>query len=276
MSGSERLIYPEWRKQNGTTQYPFSTAATLVNRDGARLLEGTFLDAILYPIGGTVGLHLSRIVLDHESVTIYIGNLATPLLCSGSFDIIAPPDSLKLSDTAGRPAGLLVSESIRFAVLQSLGIGTHDFLPEQTEFCASCCVPTPEIGVRGIVLDNGDVLVGDVWIVGSDGVVVRYEDGSEPAACGVPLANLPTIRIDIVGDPLYRRRLCEPNALFSTPRFIKAIRVIGPNGTFDCGPDEFGELKITVLNHSVGDSVLRISPTELGLNVGAVGQPLKE
>ncbi len=272
----ERTIYPEWRAQNGTTQYPFSANATLVNDDGDRLLDGIFLDAILYPIGGGEGLYLSSVTLTHESISLTIGNVAQPILCGGTIDLVDPPDSIKLLDLYGRPAGLIVSERIRFAILQSLGIGTFEFAREQTEFCASCCIPTPEIGVRGIELEDGTVMVGDVWLVGDDGVVLRTADLDEPDACGVSLANLQAIRIDVIGDPLYRRRLCTSNSLFGSPKFIKTIRVIGPNGTFDCGPDEFGELKLTVLSASAPDTVLRISPSGQGIGIGAVGQQLKE
>lgn len=272
----ERQIYPEWRRQNGTTKYPFSEVATLINDDGRQLLEGTFLDAVLYPIGGGVNLYLSQITLTHDSVTLYVGNIANPLLCSGSFDIISPPDNVKLLDTAGRPAGLLVSESLRFAVLQSLGVGTHEFAPEQTEFCASCCIPTPEPGVRGVQLPSGEVLVGDIWLVGDDGVVVRTEELSEPAGCGVAIANLSAIRVDIVGDPLYRRRLCTGAALFSTPRFIKTLRIVGPNQSFECVPDVYGEFKLSILNAAAPDTVLRFSPTANGIRIGAIGQKLKE
>lgn len=272
----ERQIYPEWRLQNGTTKYPFSETATLVNDDGRQLLEGTLLDAVLYPIGGAVNLYLSQITLTHDTVTISVGNLANPLLCSGSFDIVTPPDSVKLLDVAGRPAGLLVSESVRFAILQSLGVGTHEFAPEQTEFCASVCIPTPEIGVRGVQLPSGEVMVGDVWLVGDDGVVVRTEELSEPAACGLPISSLPAIRVDIVGDPLYRRRLCSGAALFSTPRFIRTLRIVGPNRTFDCSPDSYGEFKLSILNAAAPDTVLRFSPTPTGLRIGAIGQKLKE
>lgn len=272
----ERQIYPQWREQNGTTKYPFAEVATLRNDEGKQLLEGTFLDAVLYPIGSGVGLYLSQIVLTHESVTITVGTLTDPALCSGSFDVVDPPDSLALTDVYGRPAGLLVSESVRFAILQSLGVGTHDFAPEQTEFCASVCIPTPEVGVRGLELPDGTVLVGDVWIVGDDGVVVRTEDYDEPAACGVPVTSLQAIRIDIVGDPLYRRRLCSNADLFATPRFIKTLRIVGPNQSFDCAPDEFGEFKLSLMNAEAPDTVLRITPTPDGLKIGAVGQKLKD
>lgn len=271
-----REIYPEWRSSNTDNNYPFAEHVTLVNDDGRMLLPGFLLDAVLYPIGGKVGLYLSQVVLTHDSVTIYVGTLAEPLLCSGSFDVVSPPDSVKLVDAAGRPAGLLVSESVRFAILQSLGVGTHEFAPEQTEFCASCCVPTPEVGVRGIQLPDGEVLVGDIWLVGDDGVVVRTEELSEPAGCRVTAETLSAIRIDIVGDPLYRRRLCSGGALFSTPRFIETLRIVGPNQTFDCAPDQYGEFKISILNASAQDTVLRFSPTANGISVGAVGQKLKE
>ncbi|NDE17728.1 hypothetical protein EBZ80_22650, partial [bacterium] len=81
-------------------------------------------------------------------------------------------------------------------------------------------------------------LTGDVWLVGDQGVVLR-QDGP-----GV-------IRVDIVGVPLFKRFLCEPQSEdFPTKRYIKTI-----NG---CGPDEFGNFTFTATNQLAPDAVLRI------------------
>lgn len=271
---SEHLIFNEWRKQNESTKYPFAERATLVNETGRFVPEGTFLDAILYPIGGKVGLYLTKAVITHQTITLFVGNQDQPELCSGELDVAEPGEQISLFDPAGRPAGLLVSEPARLAVLQAWGLGTHEFQPAETEFAATVCVPTPEIGVRGFRLPDGSVLVGDVWLVGDDGVIVRTEEGTEPATCGVPLKTFKTIRIDVVGDPLFRRRLCDPASLFETPRFIKTIRVVSEGRTFDCSPDEFGNLQIMVNNAEASDTVLRIVNGPEGIALHAVGQSI--
>ena len=59
------------------------------------------------------------------------------------------------------------------------------------------------------------------------------------------------IRFDIVGAPLFKRVLCEPQSEnFPTKSYLKTI-----NG---CGPDEYGSFTFTATNQLVSDAVLRI------------------
>jgi len=268
---AERILYPEWRKQNESTKYPFGERATLTNDAGRIIIEGTLLDAVLYPVGGVEGLFLSSVEIDHQQVTVYVGDSRDEQRCSGTFPLVNPDGEVALTDRYGRPAGLLVSEGRRLGIFQSWGVGTHTFTRSQTEFAATVCVPTPEVGVRGVQLETGEVFVGDVWLVGDDGVVFRTENHAEPATCAVPARSLKVIRMDVVGDPLFRRRLCTPNELFETPQFIKKVRVVGPNGEFECTPDSIGDLKLFANNALAADTVLRVVNTEEGIAIGAVG-----
>lgn len=272
---AERILFPEWRAQNDPTKYPFAEAATLRNEQGRVFLEGTFLDAIVYPIGGKDKMYITQVVITFQNVTIYIGTIDQPELCSGTFSLISPDDNVELFDAYQRPAGLLVSESIRLSVFQSWGAGTHTFNEEQTELAATVCIPTPEVGVRGVLLEDGTLFTGDIWLVGDDGVVFRTEDLEFDSTCQpIHASQIKAIRMDIVGDPLFRRRLCEPQSLFETPRFIRTIRVIGPNGEFECEPDEYGNLQLLANNDEANDTVLRITPTPSGIRIGAVGSSL--
>lgn len=263
---AERLLFPEWRAQNDTTKYPFSESATLVNEDGTMLLEGTFVDAAIYPIGGQVGLYITQVVIDHENVVVHIGTASIPSLCTGTFPLLDAEDIIPLVDAYGRPAGVLVSDSLRLAIFQSWGTGTHEFTRTQMEFATTVCVPTPEIGVRGIQLETGEILTGDVWLVGDDGVVFREETVVLPATCEQAERTVQVIRMDVVGDPLFRRRLCDATSQFETPRFIKTIRVVSIDGEFECTPDEHGNLQLTANNaEATQRAACWHSPTELRL-----------
>lgn len=267
---SERVITPQWRKENEATKYPFSEAVTLTNSEGRVLLEGTFLDAALYPIGATAGLYLSSAVITFQTVTLYLSTLTQPNIASAEFPLISPPDEVVFSDAVGRPAGTLVTESRRLGVFQSWGVGTHSFFQEETEFAATCVFPTPEVGVRGILLETGELFVGDVWLVGGDGVVVRATETNEPDGAG-GTRRVFQIRVDVVGDPLFRRRLCQPQSLFETPRFVNTVRIVGPNMEFTTSPDATGNLRLTSINDLAADTVLRIRSTSAGIEIGAVG-----
>lgn len=269
----EHVSTQEWRRSNETTHYPFSNRATLTNATGTVILEGALLDAALYPVGAETGLYLSRVEVTHEDVTLWVGVPGEPSLASGTFSLADPDGEVALADPAGRPAGVLVSEPTRLVTFQAMGVGEHEFTPAQTEFCATVHFPTPEVGVRGFVLEDGTVLTGDVWLVGSDGVVLRTERVALAGSCAKDADTVDVIRVDVVGDPLFRRRLCADAGLFQTPRPVKAIRVVGPNQTFDVTPDEFGDVKLTVGNNLVSDTVLRVSNGDDGITIGAAGTP---
>lgn len=259
----QAIRHPEWRRYHETTKYPFADEATLTNASGLFIPEGLFLDATLYPIGGLPALYLSRVVVTNEVATIVIGDQNNEILARAAVNIIEPPANVVLSDSLGRPAGVLVSEPRRLATLQSWPLGTHEFSLDSTEFVARVCIPTPEVGVRGILLDDGSFFTGDVWIVGDDGVVVSSEQVGEEQH----------IRVDVVGDPLFRRRLCA--AVFHTPNFLKTVTVRHRCDSIVCGPDTGGDFKITVGDQDAPDPILRIRAIPEGLVFEAVGEQLE-
>jgi hypothetical protein len=251
---AERIVFPEFRDQLEHTRYPFSDSASLVSpTTGQAIDKDTFLDASLYPIGATARLRLSSVVVTPRLITIYIGDQINPDLASVEFDPLTPPDLLRFTDTYDRPAGVIVSDSLRLARFSGWESGTHTFGVVDTEFAASCVIPVPGEGVLGLANENNEFCAGDVWIAGDNGVVVR-DDGDGH------------IRIDVVGDPLFVRRLCVPLGAFNPPSIIKTI-----NG---CTPDEYGYFNLTVGDHQKADTIMRINPTEdaTALVVEAVGQ----
>jgi hypothetical protein len=270
---AERTLFPEWRRQHEATKYPFSERASMTSRDGRVLVEGTFLDAALYPVGAAAGLYLAKVRIDHQRVSLVLGDSTTPDLATGTFPLVGSSGTVVFQDAFGRPAGLLVSAPERLAVFQSWGVGTHEFDPDGSEFASTVHFPTPEVGVRGFRLEDGTLFTGEVWLVGDDGVVFRTAEVTVLDRCGRPQRTVPAVRVDVVGDPLFRRRLCAPNDLYDTPRFIRRVRVVGPNQTFECQPDATGGLVLTSNHQLAADTVLRIIPTAGGARIEAVGEP---
>lgn len=264
-----RHFHPSWREEHHLSKYPFADSASLQASSGIGMSHDTFVDAHLFPIGGGAGLHIPQITVFADRVRIYVGTSATPLLSYAEFDPLDPPEILKLQDQFGRPAGVIVASEIGLSIAQSWEQGNHIFSREATEFVASVCRPTPEIGLRGLITPDGDVLTGDVWLVGENGVVVREDPDRHIAGKNV-------IRIDIVGDPLFRRALCNASIdtpsgevpLFNTINFLKTI-----NGK---KPDAYGNFTIQVGTGTVTDPVFRITPTADGLLFRAVGQKTEQ
>lgn len=226
------IRHPEWRDSHEPTKYPFGQDCTLINEAGDVIFETTFLDATFYVIGAQEGLYLSRISVDVDNVTIWVGDPIVAQLAYGTFTRAEPPDELRFVDNYGRPAGLLVSESIRMALFSSWPAGDHDFLPTQTQFVARCCHALPMVGVRGFELDDGSILTGDVWLVGDDGVVLSCDSVDEEGACGEEVTATTAVRVDIVGDSLFRRKLCSAPDFFETPHYLQTVTFCAP-GLFD-------------------------------------------
>jgi hypothetical protein len=257
----EFTIVPEWRDDQQATGWPFSLDVKPSNQAGYFIPDSTFLDAAFYPVGGTVGLYISSIAVASGLVTITVSDSGINGLATGSFSLLNPPSLIDFFDSFGRPAGVIVSDPTRLAVFQAWATGTQTFTADQTEFVATVYQPSPEIGFRGFVLADGSLVTGDIWLVGDDGVVVRNDPGNPE----------PVIRVDAVGDPLFARRLCQPDNLFVTPRYVQQIKVISGNGTFTVTPDQTGNFEISVGSNLATDVALRVRTTNSGLVFEVMG-----
>jgi hypothetical protein len=88
----------------------------------------------------------------------------------------------------------------------------------------------------------------------------------------VPTHTARVIRVDVVGDPLFRRRLCQPQSLFATPRPVRSILFRDANGfEFQTEPDAVGNVLLTGNNFLAPATVLRVATVPGGVKIGAVG-----
>jgi hypothetical protein len=266
-----RVFQSAWRDEHAATPYPFAASAGLTADDGAVLPADLFLDASLWPAGAVAGLYLRQVVVAHDLVTLIVADPESTNRATASFDPTDPPDALELTDAYDRPAGILVSERLRLSAFQGWGDGVHQFQPEQTAFAATVHVPMPAGGVTGVLLDDGTLLSGDVWLVGGDGVVLTTTTLDLPATRRREAQTVPLVAIHVVGDPLFRRRLCDDGNLFTPPRFLRVLRVTDGVTTADLTPDDDGHVHLVVNNSRAIDTVLRLTPTGEGLQLGAVG-----
>jgi hypothetical protein len=253
------IRYPEFLASLENTRYPFIATASLSN-GSVSFLEGTFLDAHLYAVGGGKRYYISKVVVESDQCTITIGDDQDVASLTGVVGIPVTTSAVRLTDIYGRPGGILVSEPDRLAVLSAWGVGTHTFERAQTEFCVTCQMPIPDPGVTGFRLENGDILSGRVWFVGDDGVILSTSVINDKN--GNPFDRL---RIDAVGDPLYLQRLCTSENLFVPVNPVRTIRVINGDYSFDCQPDEQGNFNIQMNDSLAADAALRIRTTPEGI-----------
>lgn len=257
MSGA-RVLYPQFRDEQADSRYPFADHATLLSTE--RKLDigrGTFIDAALYPIGGTKQLYISAISVTPTLVTLQIGDPAIKNRATATYDPLRPPENgvLHFQDIYGRPAGLLLSTALALSRFAGWPAETHTFTPAAAELVATCVIPAREPGVRGLTIDGKDIYTGDVWLIGSRGVVIRAEDKH-------------TVRIDITGEPLFARYICDPLDRFKPKKFVRTLTINGVT----CGPDDYGNFVFTATGHGASDTVLRIYPQGGVVKIDAVGR----
>jgi hypothetical protein len=209
-------VAQEWRTESAKRKYPFVDSANLTSTEGLTLNDSIFIDAKLYPIGGTTRQYLRKIVRTSTEITIDIYDNEANVLATGTAEISGSSHIIELEDGRGRPAGVLITGNFGLSFFASIPVGTYNFSITQTEFTPSVVVPVPESGVRSISTEDEITHTGDVWLVGKDGVVLRYVDGK--------------IRVDIVGDPLFHRKLCErEEGTFVIKRPLQTINFVEPD-----------------------------------------------
>lgn len=255
---SERILFPPFRNEQGASRYPFTDDSKLQASGTSFIIDpACFTDASFYPIGGGDAVYLYQIVVSALNFEFFVRTSNPSVIIRGAYDWRNPPVNgvIDFYDDYGRPAGLILVDKDQMQQFSSLNVGTYNFGLSAAQFVATTFIPAKEPGVRAIQSANGaSFFTGDMWLLGSDGVVVRAETDH-------------IIRIDIVGVPLYKRVACDTGTPAPPTKFLKTI-----NG---CPPDEFGNFTITATEKGLpagrDDTVVRIYPTDGGLVFEAIG-----
>ena len=259
------IRFPEFLASLENTRYPFVPTASLSNGNVA-FLEGTFLDAHIYAIGGTDRYYISKVEVSSNQFVIVIGDSGTATRLTGTVPIPIVDSVVRLVDNNLRSGGVLVSESSRLALLAGWGIGTYTFERAQSEFCVTCQMPIPDPGVTSFRLEDGNVFSGQVWWVGDDGVVLSVETATDKNG-----ESYDVVRVDVVGDPLFLERLCKPQSLFKPIMPIRKIRIINGDNIHDCTPNEQGNFNLQMNDALAADAALRVRTTSEGIVIEVAG-----
>lgn len=260
--------------QHGSgNRYPFRDTATLTSSDDnvITLPFNMFNDAIIYAPGGTDRQFINSINKTKDYLEVVISDTYRPL-CSGKLKYNELSREVPLYDAYGRPCGILIGSADIGTFIGAIPDGTYIFNLESTEFVPSCVIPQPQINVSGFLINDRDLVSGNVWLVGKGGVVLSTD----------PSTN--TIIINLVGDPLFTRRKCltaqtgVDNPSFIAPTPLKEIRVIledADNAEIRLLPDEIGSVFITPGSHQAEDNVIRAEQQKSGIKFRALGNVIK-
>jgi hypothetical protein len=265
--------YAEFLAELENTRYPFTAAASLTNRK-VILLEGTFLDAHIYAAAGGSRYYLAQIKVTATQIEFTVGNFTDKAVATGVIPLPVQQNSVRLVDTLGRPAGILVSEPARLASVIAWGTGTQIFELEQTEFCVSCQMPVAPIGVTGFQLPDGQILSGKVWLVGEEGVIIQKVDVLNRQGETVSL-----IQPSVVGDPLFRQRSCNDNGQYVPQIPVQSIVAVNENDEdyeYPLTPDTYGNISINMYDGYAEKAALRIRTSTAGVYFEVAGTPVTE
>jgi hypothetical protein len=240
------VIFEEWRNQNELIGYPFTDGADLARGTSLELPTNLVVDARLYPIGAEGVLYLSSIQTVNSTVILSISD---DLGWIASGDFTPEEEIVTLQDKYGRPAGVLVCDPVVMSSLSSWAAGAREYTPTNTAFATAAIIPTPQIGVRGFILESGEFFTGDFWLVGENGVYFTNEGGN--------------IRVDIIGDTLSQRRICEQLNAYSQPWFVKTLNSLGPS--------KYGDFKLVSGTGLASDTALRFEPAQGGMTIAVAG-----
>lgn len=247
---SERIQNYEFRDDFRAAHYPFSDSADRISNEYRRVISaGTFVDALLYPIGAVSNIYLSQIVISAQTVTFSIADQRQRVLATGVSNLFDPDEIIYFYDLRSRPAGTIVAAPLALSQFSAWEIGEHTFNSTQTEFVASCLKVPISNGVQGFTTENLDLFAGDVYLLGENGITLTAADD--------------IITVNAIGDPLYRRRECLPTEKFIPPSFFLTIN--------NCPPDQYGNFNITVGDNLAADTIVRIVQTDSGLEIRAIG-----
>lgn len=255
--GLQREYGQEWRDQVKPTKYPFTDTSGMTTVENLLFDYTSVYDASFYIINWTSRLFITAVEIaadPNKTARIYVGDVSNQKAAYADIDPFNISEVVTFVDALGRQAGIMVVDPVAFAFIQTWPLGSHQ-LRLNAELVTSVITPMPSSYVTAVKTSAGEHLSGDVWLIGEDGVVIRTENGN--------------IRVDIVGDPLFKRLEYDNPDEFVTPRFVKTI-----NGN---PPDENGDFKIVVGDYLAGDTILRVYPdlSLPGIRIELTGQTIE-
>jgi len=255
---AELRFDPPFRSEGRGSRYPFADSATLTADTGLVIDRDLFVDAALWLPGMVPPAGLLRIEVDADKVTLVFGSSGDEATTGFDPAIADSITNLALVDNLNFRVGTLVVDPSRLALSAGWPRGIHVFKGRTGELAASCLIPGPARGLRGLVVGDR-ILAGDVWIAGDRGVVFEADGTS-------------AIRVHVVGDPNARRR---DDATRRDPRLVAGIRVIDDYGAdFVATPSAGGRFAILVGTSVYPNTTLRIGSRDGEVTIGLAGRPI--
>lgn len=238
------ISFPSWRDQAREILYPFVDGMTLSNGEVA-IPKDLFVDLSVFAPGVSCPVFISEIEVSSQGSVLKFSDSGGSL-CNLNVDHIVSGSSAEVvtknlvSTRSGvNHVGVALLNKIGMAQFATWPHGQHYFSRYQTMVLPDIVLPSPESGIRGFVLENGDIHSGDVVLYGEDGITFRVQGGA--------------LKVDAIGDPTFLRKQCdEEQGDFDGGPFLKTINNIAP--------DNRGNFIFSINTNVVPDTLLRMMP----------------
>jgi hypothetical protein len=208
----------QWADETRRNTYPFTDIATLRDSTGLlKLQEAWVIDAKIWAaVTETSRVYLSSVTRAQGSLTLQISDLNGVL--GTATTTLLNKTRLAFVDTTGFQIGFMAFAPGALQSMNDVPTGTYKFAVEATEFVAAALALQVLGGLQGVQDVKGASITGTLRLVGGDGISLHVIHNS-PAD-----PTLGTLRIDVIGDPYFRRDTCvDPDFL---GRVINPVRFV--------------------------------------------------
>jgi hypothetical protein len=260
-------VFPSWRDEVASGNYPFVDAATRTSMYGDVLSPAVVLDASVYGYSSlSVPVWVSEIRAVDEGVLFAISDLNGTLGTGYWLSSDASNEVVVLYRDETIVATILVNP-VEVARIRKDNVVMY-FSPSATELVISALYsfssPAEERAVDGALLPEQ----GDVYLVAENGIQFECVAATET----VNNVTYPVTRVNVhaIGDPLSVRAICEDG--FSEPRFIKQVVFQKGTKTFTCTPVANTDIFVASVDVEGNDASLRVRQTEGGIIVGLLAK----
>lgn len=241
------IVFPQFREEQQDSKYPFEDG-TKTTPAGAEINvpNNVIIDAAIFAVGGGGSASIAAFEIYGTELTITVETTNPLITLTAAASLSSFPPTVQLSDDRGRPGGTLVFGENAYSFFSSIPAKRYEFKANALTFVASCFTPVPETRVNGVLINDTELLTGDIALIGENGVVVRNvsRNGQENR-----------IRVDVIGVPLFKRKNCSNEEL--DPPAQKFLSTIN-----NCPPDEFGNFIIaTGTQDASKPTPVRVYPT---------------
>lgn len=187
-------VNQEWPDIHRDAPYPFKDTASLRSTDGGLQMDQRWIvDARFWPITSGSRVYLRSLERSNTSLSLVLAG-PSGILGRSTVDITGSATRAVFFDTRSNQIGYLQSAA-GWGFMIDYPEDSYRFGIDATELIPTVVTPQVRGGVSAVFDDVGLFLTGEWRIVGGEGVELVAESGG--------------VRINIIGDELYRRDTCE-------------------------------------------------------------------